>query len=185
MLEYNHGFSSPLVPPGTGSASPAATSRCCGRCGTRWADNDMFGHLNNAVYYQLFDTAINAWINTSTGLDPLSHARAGHRRRVGLSLLLRTAFPARASWSGLAVTRLGRSSVTYRLGVFRPTRRRAAAADHRAGALGARLCRSDQPQAGPDSRRHPLTAVDGLRRILSHRRACASVHPAMLRQCQF
>jgi len=30
---------------------------------TRWADNDMFGHLNNAVYYQLFDTAINAWIN--------------------------------------------------------------------------------------------------------------------------
>ena len=37
--------------------------------GTRWADNDMFGHLNNAVYYQLFDTAINAWINTNTGLD--------------------------------------------------------------------------------------------------------------------
>ena len=34
--------------------------------GTRWADNDMFGHLNNAVYYQLFDTAINAWINTTT-----------------------------------------------------------------------------------------------------------------------
>lgn len=40
--------------------------------GTRWADNDMFGHLNNAVYYQLFDTAINAWINTSTGVDPLA-----------------------------------------------------------------------------------------------------------------
>ncbi len=35
---------------------------------TRWADNDMFGHLNNAAYYQLFDTAINAWINTRTGL---------------------------------------------------------------------------------------------------------------------
>ena len=32
---------------------------------TRWADNDMFGHLNNAVYYQLFDTAINGWINTN------------------------------------------------------------------------------------------------------------------------
>ena len=32
---------------------------------TRWTDNDMFGHLNNAVYYELFDTAINAWINTS------------------------------------------------------------------------------------------------------------------------
>ena len=35
---------------------------------TRWQDNDMFGHLNNAVYYELFDTAINAWLNTRTGL---------------------------------------------------------------------------------------------------------------------
>ena len=33
---------------------------------TRWADNDMFGHLNNAVYYQLFDTAINALDSTPT-----------------------------------------------------------------------------------------------------------------------
>src|ERR1700712_3522212 len=37
---------------------------------TRWTDNDMFGHLNNAVYYELFDTAINGWINTTLGLDP-------------------------------------------------------------------------------------------------------------------
>ena len=44
---------------------------------TRWADNDMFGHLNNAVYYQLFDTAINAWINTSTGLDPMTTPALG------------------------------------------------------------------------------------------------------------
>ena len=39
---------------------------------TRWTDNDMFGHLNNAVYYELFDTAINAWINTNCGVDPLN-----------------------------------------------------------------------------------------------------------------
>ena len=38
---------------------------------TRWTDNDMFGHLNNAVYYELFDTAINAWINTNCDVDPL------------------------------------------------------------------------------------------------------------------
>ena len=61
--------------------------------GTRWADNDMFGHLNNAVYYQLFDTAINAWIKTTIGLDPLDHPYARHRRRIGLPLLLRTALP--------------------------------------------------------------------------------------------
>ncbi|HEY6574890.1 MAG TPA: thioesterase family protein, partial [Mycobacterium sp.] len=39
---------------------------------TRWTDNDMFGHLNNAVYYELFDTAINAWINTNCEVDPLN-----------------------------------------------------------------------------------------------------------------
>ncbi|MGH3579530.1 MAG: acyl-CoA thioesterase, partial [Mycobacterium sp.] len=39
---------------------------------TRWADNDMFGHLNNAVYYQLFDTAINGWINTNVAVDPVT-----------------------------------------------------------------------------------------------------------------
>ena len=39
---------------------------------TRWADNDMFGHLNNAVYYQLFDTAINGWLIEATGIDVLT-----------------------------------------------------------------------------------------------------------------
>jgi acyl-CoA thioester hydrolase len=39
---------------------------------TRWADNDMFGHLNNAVYYELFDTAINGWLAATTGVDPVT-----------------------------------------------------------------------------------------------------------------
>ena len=44
---------------------------------TRWTDNDMFGRLNNAVYYGLFDTAINAWINTNCGIDPLAVVTRG------------------------------------------------------------------------------------------------------------
>ena len=98
--------------------------------GTRWADNDMFGHLNNAVYYQLFDTAINAWINTEHRPGPDHHARAGHRRRIGLPLLLRTAFPAAPCGRTGGHAARARSSVTYRLGVFRaagnepPTMRR-------------------------------------------------------------
>ncbi len=85
---------------------------------SRWADNDMFGHLNNAVYYQLFDTAINGWINTSTGLDPTRMAELGVVAESGCRYFAELGFPA---WLliGLAVTRLGRSSVTYRLGVFR------------------------------------------------------------------
>ncbi|ORV62912.1 4-hydroxybenzoyl-CoA thioesterase [Mycobacterium europaeum] len=87
--------------------------------GTRWADNDMFGHLNNAVYYQLFDTAINAWINTGTGLDPLTTPALGIVAESGCRYFSELHFP-EALVVGVAVTRLGRSSVTYRLGVFRP-----------------------------------------------------------------
>ena len=86
--------------------------------GTRWADNDMFGHLNNAVYYQLFDTAINAWINTGTGLDPITTPSLGIVAESGCRYFSELGFP-ESLVVGLAVTRLGNSSVTYRLGVFR------------------------------------------------------------------
>jgi acyl-CoA thioester hydrolase len=86
--------------------------------GTRWADNDMFGHLNNAVYYQLFDTAINAWINTGAGVDPLTSPALGIVAESGCRYFSELQFP-EGLVVGLAVTRLGRSSVTYRLGVFR------------------------------------------------------------------
>ncbi|SOJ52800.1 hypothetical protein MSIMFB_00306 [Mycobacterium simulans] len=85
---------------------------------TRWADNDMFGHLNNAVYYQLFDTAINAWINTSAGVDPLATPALGIVAESGCRYFSELHFPQSLA-VGLAVTRLGRSSVTYRLGVFK------------------------------------------------------------------
>jgi acyl-CoA thioester hydrolase len=84
---------------------------------TRWADNDMFGHLNNAVYYQLFDTAINAWITIGTGLDPTTMPALGIVAESGCRYFSELRFP-QGLEVGLAVTRLGRSSVTYRLGVF-------------------------------------------------------------------
>lgn len=89
--------------------------------GTRWADNDMFGHLNNAVYYQLFDTAINAWINTGTGLDPLTTPALGIVAESGCRYFSELHFPEGLT-VGVAVTRLGRSSATYRLGLFRAAR---------------------------------------------------------------
>jgi acyl-CoA thioester hydrolase len=109
--------SAPLVPP----APDGLTSNdfpVLWPVGTRWADNDMFGHLNNAVYYQLFDTAINAWINTSTGLDPITTPALGIVAESGCRYFSELQFP-QDLMVGLAVTRLGRSSVTYRLGVFR------------------------------------------------------------------
>ncbi|MGH3598074.1 MAG: acyl-CoA thioesterase [Mycobacterium sp.] len=85
---------------------------------TRWADNDMFGHLNNAVYYQLFDTAINGWINTNVAVDPVTMPSVGIVAESGCRYFSELHFPERLI-VGLAVTRLGRSSVTYRLGMFR------------------------------------------------------------------
>jgi acyl-CoA thioester hydrolase len=86
---------------------------------TRWTDNDMFGHLNNAVYYELFDTAINAWINTTAGLDPLAAPWLGVVAESGCRYFAELAFPDPLV-VGLAVARLGTSSVTYRLAVFAP-----------------------------------------------------------------
>ena len=85
---------------------------------TRWADNDMFGHLNNAVYYQLFDTAINGWINANVDIDPVTTSAQGIVAESGCRYFSELHFPQRLV-VGLAVTRLGRSSATYRLGVFR------------------------------------------------------------------
>ena len=85
---------------------------------TRWADNDMFGHLNNAVYYQLFDTAINGWIQTNVTLDPVTASAQGIVAESGCRYFSELHFPERLV-VGVAVTRLGNSSVTYRLGVFR------------------------------------------------------------------
>jgi acyl-CoA thioester hydrolase len=85
---------------------------------TRWADNDMFGHLNNAVYYQLFDTAINGWIGAGVAIDPVTTSAQGIVAESGCRYFSELHFPERLV-VGVAVTRLGNSSVTYRLGVFR------------------------------------------------------------------
>ncbi|MGU3292168.1 acyl-CoA thioesterase [Williamsia sp. M5A3_1d] len=84
---------------------------------TRWADNDMYGHLNNAVYYQLFDTAINAWIIESTGVDPTASSAQGVVVESGCRYFASVAFPEPVTVT-IAVSRLGSSSVTYDLGLF-------------------------------------------------------------------
>lgn len=85
---------------------------------TRWMDNDMFGHLNNAVYYGLFDTAINGWINTTCGIDPVTVPWLGVVAESGCRYFSELKFPDPLT-VGLTVTRLGNSSVTYRLGLWR------------------------------------------------------------------
>ena len=102
---------------------------------TRWADNDMFGHLNNAVYYQLFDTAINGWINTNVAVDPVTMTAQGIVAESGCRYFSELHFPQRLVVA-VAVTRLGRSSVTYRLGIFRAAEELAGSEEQKLAALG-------------------------------------------------
>lgn len=86
--------------------------------GTRWMDNDVFGHVNNVVYYAYFDTAVNGYLVEKGVLDIAASPVVGLVVETGCTYFESAAFPEPLE-AGLAVTRLGRSSVTYRVGVFR------------------------------------------------------------------
>jgi acyl-CoA thioester hydrolase len=84
---------------------------------TRWADNDAYGHVNNTVYYQWFDTAVNQWLVEQGLLDIADGDPIGLVVETGCSYFSPLSFPGDVE-VGLAVERLGISSVTYRIGVF-------------------------------------------------------------------
>ena len=85
---------------------------------TRWSDNDVYGHVNNAVYYLYFDTVINRYLIDQGGLDiALGHiiavcveSQCSYKRSI--------AFP-EVIHAGLRVTKLGNTSVHYEVGIFR------------------------------------------------------------------
>lgn len=89
------------------------------RVDTRWGDNDVYGHVNNAVYYQYFDSVINAYLIEQGGLDIQRGDTVGFIVRSECDYLAPVAYPGELE-VGLAVERLGNSSVTYRLGLFDP-----------------------------------------------------------------
>ena len=84
---------------------------------TRWSDNDMYGHLNNAVYYELFDSAINGWLISGAGADVLALPELGVVAESGCRFFRELEYP-RPLDIGVRVERLGRSSITYALGLF-------------------------------------------------------------------
>ena len=96
---------------------------------TRWMDNDVYGHVNNVQYYSYFDTAVNGWL-IERGLLALSSSPVvGLVAETGCTYFESAAFPEPLE-AGIAVDRLGRSSVRYRLGIFRPGAELAAAQGH-------------------------------------------------------
>ncbi len=96
---------------------------------TRWMDNDAYGHVNNVVYYSYFDTAVNAWLLEGGHLDIAASPVIALVAETGCTYFESVAFPEPLE-IGMAVAHLGRSSVRYRLGVFRAGGALAAAQGH-------------------------------------------------------
>ena len=88
------------------------------RITTRWADNDVYGHVNNVVYYSYFDTAVNGWLIEATGLDIRELPSIGIVAETSCRFLAPLSFPDEVT-AGVALERLGRSSIVYRIGLFR------------------------------------------------------------------
>jgi acyl-CoA thioester hydrolase len=84
---------------------------------TRWRDEDAYGHLNNVVHYELFDTAVNGWLIEATGLDIRDLPAVGLVVESSCRYLAPIRFPDDVT-AGLDVERLGSTSVVYRLGLF-------------------------------------------------------------------
>jgi acyl-CoA thioester hydrolase len=84
---------------------------------TRWADDDVYGHMNNATYFELIDTAVNAHLLDSTGVDVRALPAIGVVAEVSCRYFREIGFPEPVDL-GLVVDRVGSSSVIYRVGLF-------------------------------------------------------------------
>jgi acyl-CoA thioester hydrolase len=108
---------------------PRSAYRHFSAIATRWMDNDVYGHVNNVVYYSFFDTAVNRYLIEAGALDI-------HRGEV-IGLVVETRcnyfapleFPQTVE-AGLRVARLGGSSVRYEVGLFAQREDNSAASGH-------------------------------------------------------
>jgi acyl-CoA thioester hydrolase len=85
---------------------------------TRWHDNDHYGHVNNVVYYAYFDTAVNGYLIEASGTDIRGLPAIGIVAETSCRFLRELSFPDTVH-AGLALEKLGNSSVIYRIGLFR------------------------------------------------------------------
>jgi acyl-CoA thioester hydrolase len=93
---------------------------------TRWMDNDVYGHINNVVYYSFFDTVVAEYLVAQGALDFINGGTIGLVVETKCSYFAPVAFPDRVR-AGLRVAHLGTSSVRYEIGIFRNDETTAAA----------------------------------------------------------
>ncbi|MGH1565014.1 acyl-CoA thioesterase [Mumia sp. DW29H23] len=87
------------------------------RITTRWSDEDVYGHVNNVTYYSYFDTAVNGFLIDATGTDIRRLDAIGLVVETGCRFKRELGFPEDVE-VGLAVEKLGTSSIVYEIGLF-------------------------------------------------------------------
>jgi acyl-CoA thioester hydrolase len=96
---------------------------------TRWSDNDLYGHVNNVVYYSYFDTVVNEYLIRHGALDLEAGRTIGLVVETHCSYFASLTFPEHID-AGLRVTRLGTTSVRYEVGIFSARSEQPAAQGH-------------------------------------------------------
>lgn len=84
---------------------------------TRWRDNDQYGHVNNVVYYEYFDSTANLFLIEQAGLDTQNGEQIAYVVHSQCQYISPFSYPDRIN-VGLSVKKLGNSSVTWLLGIF-------------------------------------------------------------------
>jgi acyl-CoA thioester hydrolase len=123
---------------------------------TRWMDNDIYGHVNNVIYYSWFDTAVNQFLIANDVLDIEHSPVVGLVIETQCNYFAPVAFPDRIT-IGIRVAKLGNSSVRYEVGVFREDEAEVAAQGHFVHVYVSRETR--RPVAIPDKLRELLQSI--------------------------
>lgn len=96
---------------------------------TRWADNDIYGHVNNVTYYSYFDTAANALLIQKTGFDIHQSQSIGLVVDSACSFFQELSFP-EIIQVGVAIGKIGNTSLRYELAIFKQDQEQASAQGH-------------------------------------------------------
>jgi acyl-CoA thioester hydrolase len=129
-------------------AEPRSAYRLFRPVATRWADNDVYGHINNVVYYSYFDTAVNGYLIEAGALDIHDGAVIGLVVQTHCDFFAPLAFP-QALEAGLRVAHRGSSSVRYEIGLFAAGSALSAAAGHFVHVYVDRVTRRPAPLPAP------------------------------------
>ena len=123
---------------------------------TRWHDNDIYGHVNNVVYYSYFDSAVNRYLIEVGGLDIHTGEVVGFVVSSSCDYFAPIAFPEPIE-VGLRVGKLGNSSVQYELAIFKQAEDLACAAGRFVHVFVDRA--SNRPASIPEALRAAMTRV--------------------------